>query len=122
MAISYNIGIIPWGPLAGGFLTGKYRRGEKIPSEYRLASGMNIYGKLFIDSNWNKLAKLEKFATERGHTVGELAIAWLLAKPWVTTIIAGAREVDQVPANAVASQWKLMDVEIAEIDAVTSDE
>ncbi len=119
-AASHNIGIIPWGPLAGGFLTGKYRKGEKIPSEYRLASGIGIYGKLFTDSNWDKLSKLEKFATERGHSVGELAIAWLLAKPWVTTVIAGARDVDQVPANVVASQWKLTAKEVAEVDAITA--
>lgn len=121
-AVAHNIGIIPWGPLAGGFLTGKYRQGEKIPAEYRLASGIGIYGKLFTDSNWDKLAKLEKFAIERGHSVGELAIAWLLAKPWVTTVIAGARDVEQVPANAAASRWKLTAKEVAEVDTITAGE
>ncbi len=121
-AISHNIGIIPWGPLAGGFLTGKYRKGEKIPSDYRLASGIPIYGKLFTDSNWDMLAKLEKFATERGHSAGELAIAWLLAKPWVATVIAGARKIDQVPANVAASEWKLTAQEVAQIDAITATE
>lgn len=121
-AVAHNIGIIPWGPLAGGFLTGKYRQGEKIPAEYRLASGIGIYGKLFTDSNWDKLAKLEKFAIERGHSVGELAIAWLLAKPWVTTVIAGARDVEQVPANAAASRWKLTAKEVAEVDTLTAGE
>jgi aryl-alcohol dehydrogenase-like predicted oxidoreductase len=121
-ALAHNIGIIPWGPLAGGFLTGKYRRGEKIPVEYRLASGIKIYGNLFTDSNWDKLAKLATFAVERGHTVGELAIAWLLARPWVTTIIAGARDPEQVPVNVAASQWKLTAKEVSEVDAITANE
>ena len=121
-ALAHNIGVIPWGPLAGGFLTGKYRRGEKMPAEYRLASGIAIYGKLFTDSNWDKLARLEKFAVDRGHSVGELAIAWLLAKPWVTTIIAGARNPEQVPLNVTASQWKLTSKEVAEVDLITASE
>ncbi len=120
-ARKYNIGIIPWGPLAGGYLTGKYRKGEQIPSEYRLASGIPIYGKLFTDTNWDKLAKLEKFSLERGHHVGELAIAWLLSKPWVTTVIPGARRVDQVSSNVAASKWKLSAQEVAEVDAITVD-
>ncbi len=114
-----NIGIIPWGPLAGGFLTGKYHKGEPIPAGYRLASGIPIYGELFTSSNWDKLAKLERFATERGHTIGELAIAWLLAKPCVVTIIAGATSAAQVTANAKASQWKLSPEDVAEVDTIT---
>lgn len=121
-AVKHNIGIIPWGPLAGGFLTGKYRRGEKIPSEYRLASGIAIYGKMFTDSNWERLARLEIFATERGHSTGELAIAWLLAKPWVSTVIAGATNIEQVTANVSAGQWKLTAQEVAELDAITATE
>lgn len=114
----HNIGIIPWGPLAGGFLTGKYRKGQSIPSNYRLASGIAIYGKLFTDSNWNKLANLEKFAIERGHTIGELALAWLLANPCVVTIIAGVTSIQQVTDNAKASLWRLTAEEIAELDII----
>jgi len=117
---THNIGIIPWGPLAGGFLTGKYRKGQPLPTEYRLASGVKIYGNLFTGANWNKLAKLEKFAAKRGHTVGELALAWLLAKPWVSTIIPGAHSAEQVTANVVASQWKLSTEETSHLDAITA--
>jgi len=117
---AYNIGIIPWGPLAGGFLTGKYRKGEPLPPEYRLTSGTNIYGNLFTDANWDKLDKLEKFAAERGHTVGQLSLAWLLAKPWVSTIIPGAHSAEQVAANVAASQRKLSTEETSQLDAITA--
>ncbi len=117
--LAHNIGIIPWGPLAGGFLTGKYRRGEEPSPEWRLAQGSKIYGNLFSAHNWDKLAKLDDFAALRGHTLGELAIAWLLAKPWIATIIAGAREVEQVTANIAAGDWRLTPDECSEVDALS---
>jgi len=117
---AYNIGVIPWGPLAGGFLTGKYREGEPIPAEVRLTGQKGRYGELFSDFYWDKLKKLEAFAVERGHTVGELAIAWLLSKPWISTVIAGAKKTEQVSANIAASQWKLTAEEAAEVDKISS--
>jgi aryl-alcohol dehydrogenase-like predicted oxidoreductase len=113
----YDIGVVPWGPLAGGFLTGKYQQGEKAPADARLANPVAIYSHIFTDDNWKRLAALRAFATERGHTVAELAIAWLLAKPWISSVIAGARTVEQLSANLPAIQWKLTDDEIAEVDA-----
>jgi len=115
---AYNIGVIPWGPLAGGFLTGKYRKGEKGPDNARLSVPMPLYDSIFTEDNWSKLGKLEAFAAERGHSMGELAIAWLLAKPWVSTVIAGARKIEQVSANAAASKWKLTAEEVAEVEAI----
>ncbi|MFC1985259.1 aldo/keto reductase [Chloroflexota bacterium] len=118
---AYGIGVIPWGPLSGGFLTGKYRPGEKGPADARLSNPMPtpVYEGLLTEANWNKLAKWEAFAVERGHTVGELAIAWLLAKPWVSTVIAGARKIEQVSANVAASEWELTAEEVAEVDAIS---
>ncbi|MBI4187633.1 MAG: aldo/keto reductase [Chloroflexi bacterium] len=115
---AYNIGVIPWGPLAGGFLTGKYRQGKAAPPDARLARPMSLYGEVFTKANWSKLIKLEAFATEHGHNVGELAVSWLLAKPWVSTIIAGAKTVEQVVANAAGADWKLTAEEVAEVDAI----
>jgi aryl-alcohol dehydrogenase-like predicted oxidoreductase len=71
------------------------------------------------EDNWNKLAQLEEFAKARGHTVGELAIAWLLAKPWISSIIAGARKTEQVSANVAAAEWRLTAEEVTEVDAIT---
>jgi len=115
----YGIGVIPWGPLAGGFLTGKYQQGEKAPADARLAKPHPLYSQIFTDDNWNKLAKLKAFAAERGHTVGELAIAWLLAKPWISSVIAGARKIEQLSANMAAIQWKLTEGEISEVDSIS---
>lgn len=115
---AYGIGVIPWGPLAGGFLTGKYRKGEEAPPDARLARPIALYGNVFTEANWRKLAGLEAFAVERGHSVGELAIAWLLSKPWISTVIIGARKVEQVPANAAGSDWKLTADEVAAVEAI----
>jgi aryl-alcohol dehydrogenase-like predicted oxidoreductase len=115
---SYGIGVIPYSPLAGGFLTGKYRKGEEPPSDGRLSKPGPASGRILNDPNWEKLAKLEAFATEHGHTVGELAIAWLLSKPYVSTIIAGVRKPEQVSANVAAAEWKLTDEENNEVDAI----
>ncbi len=113
----YGIGVIPWGPLAGGFLTGKYEQGKEPPAEARLANPVAIYSHIFTDQNWKRLGALKSFAVERGHTVAELAIAWLLAKPWISSVIAGARTVEQLSANLPAQRWKLTEEEIARIDA-----
>lgn len=119
---AYNIGVIPWGPLAGGFLTGKYRKDEKAPPDGRLSDSTNryhaIYGDIWSEESWNRLAKLETFASNHGHTVGELAIAWLLSKPYVSTVIAGARKLEQLKANTVAVNWKLTADEVAEVEGI----
>jgi len=116
---THKIGIIPWAPLAGGFLTGKYRKGEKAPSDWRLCTPIRIYGDVLTEENYSKLAKFEAFAIARGHAVGDLAIAWLLAKPYVSTIIAGARSIEQVKANLRAVGWKLTAEEVSELDAIS---
>ncbi len=116
---AYGVGVIPWGPLAGGFLTGKYRKGEKADVG-RLSQPNRLYSRMLSDASWDKLKKLETFATERGHKVGELAIAWLLARPWLSTVIAGARTPEQVSANMSAANWKLTTGEVAAVDAITS--
>ena len=115
----YDVGVIPYRPLAGGFLTGKYRQGEEIPSDWRLSSPATRYGNVMTESNWSKLAKLEAFAAARGHAMGELALAWLLAKPYISTVIAGAKSVEQVSANIAAAEWKLTAEEAAEVDAIS---
>lgn len=116
----YHFGVIPWAPLAAGFLTGKYRQGEKLPPDGRLSQKLptTTYDNILTESNWKKLGPLESFARERGHRVGELAIAWLLAKPWVSTVIAGATKVEQITANVNAGQWKLTPEEVTQIDAL----
>ena len=112
---AYGIGIIPYSPLASGFLTGKYRPGQPAPEGTR---GYNsaMFNRILTDRNFETLEKLEDFAGKRGHTVGELAMAWLLARPMVCTIIAGATRPEQVEENVKAGEWQLSAEEVLELD------
>ena len=114
----YSLGVIPWAPLAGGILTGKYRHGEAAPPGTRLAGPTFGASHKIRDEFWSKIPGLQAFASERGHTVAELAIAWLLAHPWIPTVIAGARKPEQVEANAAAVGWKLTDAELAQLNDI----
>ncbi len=111
----YGLGILPYYPLASGFLTGKYRRGRPAPDGTRLAEGDRG---MFSDKNFDLLDKLEAFASARGHSVLELAFAWLLANPNVSSVIAGATSPEQIVSNANASGWELTAGEKAELDTL----
>ena len=115
----YGIGVVPWGPLASGFLTGKYQRGENILAGVRLANPPAIYRDVLTNANFDSLARLEAFAREHGHTVGELAIAWLLSHPWLGSVIAGATSTEQLTSNAKATEWKLSASDIAHLEKIT---
>jgi len=115
---AHGISVIPWGPLASGFLTGKYHRGQDIPADMRLAKPFSIYDDIITDNNFDKLEKLESFSKEHGHSVGELAIAWLLYNSWLGSVIAGAMSFEQLSANVAAADWKLTAEEKAEIDKI----
>ena len=112
---AYGVGILPYFPLANGFLTGKYRRGEPAPDGTRLAQ--NDRG-MFTDAHFDLLEALESFASGRGHTVLELAFAWLLANSAVSSVIAGATKPEQVVANAKSAGWRLSSEELAEVDSL----
>ena len=112
----YGVGIIPYSPLAGGILTGKYKEGEAPPPDTRAGRQERMRSQLNADT-LGKVSALRKWAEDKGHTVGELALSWLLSRPEVSTIIAGATRPEQVDANAKAADWKLTPDELKEIDA-----
>ena len=114
--IAHGVGVIPWGPLASGFLTGKYDRTPETPARFAPSAG--IYGDVYTGPNFEKLARLKAFAAGRGHTVGDLAVAWLLSHPWLGSVISGATRPEQVSENAAAASWKLTSDELAELDKV----
>ena len=118
----YNIGILPYYPLASGFLTGKYLQGQEAPEGTRLAGNERAKENTLTDKNFSILSKLSKFAEDRGHPMVELAIAWLLAKPAVSSVIAGATKEEQVTANVKASDWDLTESEMDELEALLSGE
>ena len=112
-----NVGILPYFPLAGGFLTGKYKRGEPPPAGTRGERSPYVQ-KYLTDANFDVLDKLRAFAEAHGHTVGELAIAWLLAQPQVCSVISGATNPEQVAANVAAGNWVLTTDELAEVQNI----
>jgi aryl-alcohol dehydrogenase-like predicted oxidoreductase len=114
------MGVIPWYPLAGGFLTGKYRRGEAPAAGTRFSSNPALYGRMLNEANFDYLDKLRDFASERHHSVAELAISWLLSHPQVSTVIAGVTKKEQVSANVASAEWKLKPEDMAELDRITN--
>ena len=112
---AYGIGILPYYPLANGFLTGKYRRGQPTPEGTRLAESDRG---MFTDANFDLLERLEAFCEARGHIVLELAFAWLLANRSVSSVIAGATRVEQIVSNAKAASWQLTPYELSEVNGI----
>ena len=115
---AYQIGIIPYYPLASGLLTGKYRAGEPLPEGTRFATTPRFKDRFLTERNLVLMDRLERFVSERGHTVGELAIAWLLGNASVCSVIAGATKPEQVAANVKAAQWHLTLQEMEEVKAL----
>jgi aryl-alcohol dehydrogenase-like predicted oxidoreductase len=114
---AHNVGILPYFPLAGGFLTGKYKRGEAAPAGSRGESSAYVQ-KYMTEANYIKVETLTAWAAERGHTMNELAHAWLLAQPQVSSVISGATQLAQVQDNAKAADWQLSVEELAAVNEV----
>jgi aryl-alcohol dehydrogenase-like predicted oxidoreductase len=103
-----DIGLIPFSPLASGFLTGKYRENRPLPPGSALAKAPpQLGGRMLNHQNFQILEALDAFAQSNGHTILELAFCWLAAQPRVKSVIAGARNPEQVQQNAKAAEWKL---------------
>jgi aryl-alcohol dehydrogenase-like predicted oxidoreductase len=111
-----GVAFIPYFPLASGLLTGKYRRGQPFPQGTRLTEGRRASE--LSDRRLAMVEALIAFAEARGRTILELAFSWLLARPAVASVIAGATKPEQVKANAAAAGWRLTAEEMAEVDRV----
>ncbi|TAK33459.1 MAG: aldo/keto reductase [Chloroflexota bacterium] len=114
---AHGVGVVPFFPLASGFLTGKYRANEPAPPGSRGATS-RLLQQWLTERNFALLAALEGFAGARGHSIGELAIAWLLGHPEVPTVIAGATKPEQVTANVAATAWKLTPEDMRDIEQI----
>ncbi len=118
---AFGVGIIPYFPLAGGFLTGKYRRGQAPPPGSRGEASAYVQ-QYFTERNFDVIERLEAFAKARGKSMAELAIAWLIARPQVASVIAGVTSVAQLQHNVKASEWELSPEEMQEIEHILSSE
>jgi len=110
-----GLAFVPYFPLASGLLTGKYTPGQPPPPGTRLA-GMAPERLAAMEPRLSVVAALTAFAEDHGHTVLEVAMSWLLRRPVVASVIAGATTADQVRRNAAAADWVLDDAQLAEID------
>jgi aryl-alcohol dehydrogenase-like predicted oxidoreductase len=114
---AHNVGLLPYFPLAGGFLTGKYKRGEGAPAGSRGENSPYVQ-KYMTDANYTIVERLTAWAQERDHTMAELAHAWLLGQPQVSSVISGATSLRQVQANAKSADWQLTAEELAEVNGI----
>jgi aryl-alcohol dehydrogenase-like predicted oxidoreductase len=116
----FGLGILPWSPLGGGFLTGKYKKGQGAPAGTRLEKWADRYERFDNDRNWTILDAAEAVAAETSATVAQVSLAWLLAKPQVTSVIFGARTVDQLEDNLKAAELKLTDGQVKVLDEASA--
>jgi aryl-alcohol dehydrogenase-like predicted oxidoreductase len=117
---AYDLGLIPFAPLANGLLTGKYKRDMPPPEGARLTYMQRAASRYLNDENWAIVERLDGFAIERGHSLLELAISWLARRPQVASVIAGATKPEQVEANVRAAGWALTEEDVREIDRLTA--
>jgi aryl-alcohol dehydrogenase-like predicted oxidoreductase len=118
---AHGVGFVPFFPLAGGFLTGKYKRGEPAPAGSRGESSSYVQGYM-TEASYDIIERLAAWAQERERGLNELAEAWLLAEPAVCSVISGATKVEHVLSNARAADWVLSDEELKEIRSILEPE
>jgi aryl-alcohol dehydrogenase-like predicted oxidoreductase len=116
-----GIAYLPYFPLASGLLTGKYKRGEKPPEGTRMRLWGDRAAGVLTDQAFDKVESLNTWAGDHGHSLLDLAVAWLAANPTVASVIAGATRADQVVANAAGAGWSLTPSEVAEVDLIARD-
>ena len=118
--LKHGAQLLPYYPLAGGFLTGKYKRSAPLPEGARITKGERYQGMFISDTNWTILEKLEAFCAARNRTLLDLAFCWLLAQPVIATVIAGATKPEQLEANVRAVDWELTPAEVAEVNEISN--
>ncbi|MDP3175488.1 MAG: aldo/keto reductase [Phenylobacterium sp.] len=116
----FGLGFLPYFPLASGLLTGKYKRGEPPAQDTRMAAWGERAARALNDQNFDKVEALSAYAEARGRTLLDLAFAWLLGHPQVSSVIAGATRAEQIGGNVKASTWRLTSQEMTEIDALAA--
>ena len=112
----FGLGVLPWSPLAAGFLSGKYARNQPPPPGVRLEKWKERFADFDTDRGWRTLEALKAIAREHATTPSAVALAWLLAKPTVTSVIFGARSLEQLDDNLKAADVKLPAEDVQKLD------
>jgi aryl-alcohol dehydrogenase-like predicted oxidoreductase len=116
----HGLALVPYFPLASGLLSGKYRKGQPLPAGTRLTAG-RLSERFVTERNLAIIERLAAFCAERGHTMLELAFGWLLARPSVASVIAGATSPEQVQQNAAALGWRMTAEEVAAVNRLAAE-
>jgi aryl-alcohol dehydrogenase-like predicted oxidoreductase len=118
-----GLGVIPWSPLGGGFLTGKYRRDAVMPQDARIATALPHWPEYMArqgtERGWRTLDIAQRVADSHGKTVPQVSLAWLLAQPGVTAPILGARSLEQLEDNLGCVGWELTGEDMAGLNAAS---
>jgi aryl-alcohol dehydrogenase-like predicted oxidoreductase len=122
-ATDAGLGLLPWSPLGGGWLSGKYRRDQRPAGATRLGEdpdrGMEAYDRRGTDRTWRVIDAVQEIAEEHGVSMAEVALAWVTARPAVSSTILGARTVSQLEANLRAARLHLTPAQTAALDAAS---
>jgi aryl-alcohol dehydrogenase-like predicted oxidoreductase len=119
LCLDQKLGILPWSPLGGGFLTGKYRRGTKRPENARRTDKENQFLQFDEEKGFDIIDELEKIAKNHNASVSQSALNYLLRKPAVTSVITGARTRQQLADNLDTSKWVMNPEEVKRLDEVS---
>ncbi|MES1994323.1 MAG: aldo/keto reductase [Pseudomonadota bacterium] len=114
-----RLGLTPWSPLAGGFLTGKFRRGERGPADARRSKEQHNFIQVDEDKGFRILDEVQRIAQARGVSVAQVALNYLLRKPAVSAVLVGATKPEQLQDNLKATSWTLEEAEVKALDAVS---
>ena len=124
VCLEERVGLLPWSPLGGGWLTGKYRPDERPTGATRLgenpARGVEAYDKRNTERTWRILDVVARIAEQRGASQGQVGLNWLLRRPATTSVILGARTVSQLEDNLGATTWDLSDDEMRQLDEISA--
>jgi aryl-alcohol dehydrogenase-like predicted oxidoreductase len=117
----YGLSVVPYAPLASGFLTGKYQPDQPVPDNTRGYGNETWQERRLTERNFAAQAVLAEFASQRDHAITEMALAWLLAQDAVCSVIAGATSPEQVGANARAADWEMTISDLTEVDQILTE-
>jgi aryl-alcohol dehydrogenase-like predicted oxidoreductase len=118
LCVSEGVGVLVWGPLSGGFLSGKFKRGQKADANTRRGQ-IGDYGVIDEEKGFDIVDELEKIAKERKASVSQVALNWLLRKPAIASVVLGARNEEQLKDTLKTTDWCLTPEEFARLDAVS---
>lgn len=120
LCLDQKLGILPWSPLGGGFLTGKYRRGKDRPKNARRTDRESQFLQFDEERGFDIVDELEKIAQNHNATIAQAALNYLLRKPGVTSVIIGARTKEQLNDNLNTIDWEMTAEEVAKLDELSA--